>query len=399
MNYQRSGDPCSGFFDAGGAKGVRPKVMFVVAEDWYFVSHRLPLALKAREAGFEVLVATPVDQHGARIEAAGLKLLPITFNRSGTRPIEETVTLARLVSLYRKWQPDIVHHVALKPVLYGSIAARLAGIRGIVNALGGLGYVFQSKGLRARLLRSLVKPSLRLALGGPHMRLIVQNSDDQRRIVEGGLAPADSVRLIRGSGVDLRRYRRVQEAEIPLVIFPARFLRDKGIVEFVEAATLLRQRGVKARFVLAGKRDPANPACIEEDLLAAWHRQGMIELWGWQDDMPNVFSQAQIVCLPSYHEGLPKVLLEAAASYCAIVATDIPGCREIVRQGVTGWLVPVRDSVRLADALQEAIEHPELRRNYALAAYSVVEADFTVDCIVAKTLNIYREILGAVSPC
>jgi len=367
--------------------------MFLVTEDWYFVSHRLELAVAARAAGYDVVVATRVDRHGDRITDAGFTLRPVAFNRGGLNPLEEFRTLMRLARLYRQEAPDIVHHVALKPVLYGSLVARIIGIRNVVNALGGLGYVFSSTGLRAKILRGIIKPVLKFALGGKNFRLIVQNSDDRERVVSGGLADAGSIRLIRGAGVDPAAYRQVAVAsEMPLVILPARLLREKGVGEFVEAAQLLREQGIKARFALVGKPDPANPASVSQSEIDAWVAKGIVENWGWQEDMPSIFAQAQIVCLPSYHEGLPKSLLEAAASGCAMVATDIPGCRQIVQHGVTGWLVPVQDAQALASALQQAIEQPGLREQYGGSARALIAQEFSMDRVAREMIAVYEEL-------
>jgi glycosyltransferase involved in cell wall biosynthesis len=374
----------------------RRKLIFLVTEDWYFVSHRFELAVAARRAGYDVVVATRVDRHGERITDAGFVLRPVAFNRSGLNPLEEFRTLMQLVRLYRREAPDIVHHVALKPVIYGSLAARIAGVKGVINALGGLGYVFSSIGLRAKLLRWIVKLALKFALGGKNVRLVVQNSDDRDRIVADGLANAGSVSLIRGAGVDPRAYRQVTVAsEMPLVILPARLLREKGVGEFVEAARLLRGQGVKARFALVGKPDLANPTSVSQPEIDAWVSEGIVEYWGWQDDMPSVFSQAQMVCLPTYYgEGLPKSLLEAAASGCAIVTTDIPGCREIVQQGVTGWLVPTRDAKALANTLQQAIEQPGLRAQYGASARALIAAEFSMDRVASETIAIYDGLVA-----
>jgi glycosyltransferase involved in cell wall biosynthesis len=372
------------------------KLMFLVTEDWYFVSHRLELAIAARQAGYDVVVATRVDQHGKRITDAGFTLRPVAFNRGGLNPLKELRTLMHLVRLYRREAPDIVHHVALKPVIYGSLAARMAGTRGVVNALGGLGYVFSSIGLRAKMLHRVIKPMLRFALEGNNTRLIVQNSDDRDRLVSGGLANASSISLIRGAGVDPNAYRQVGAAsEMPLVILPARLLREKGVGEFVEAARLLRAEGIKARFALVGKPDLANPGSVSQPEIDAWVGEGAVEFWGWQEDMPSVFAQAQIVCLPTYYgEGLPKSLLEAAASGCAIVATDIPGCRELVRQGMTGWLVPPQDTQALATALQQAIEQPDLRQKYGASARVLVAADFSMRRVARETIAVYDQLLA-----
>jgi len=380
---------------AAAAVGRRRKLLFLVTEDWYFVSHRLDLAIAARRAGYDVMVATRVDRHGDRITDAGLGLRPLAFNRGGLNPFEEILTLIRIAAIYRREAPDIVHHVAVKPVIYGSLVARFLGIKGIVNALSGLGYVFSSTGRRAAVLRCLVEPVLRLALGGSRSRLIVQNGDDRIRLTARGLARDESIRVIRGSGIDAGRYRPADPlGDPPLVVLPGRMLWEKGVAEFVDAARRLKAAGVKARFALVGSPDEANPASIELAQIEAWAREGAVEYWGWRDDMPNVFAQAQIVCLPSYHEGLPKVLLEAAVCGCAMVASDIPGCREIVKEGLTGWLAPVRDADALADALQQAIRRPDLREQYGRSARALIAADFSVDRIAKETVAVYDELIA-----
>jgi glycosyltransferase involved in cell wall biosynthesis len=373
------------------------KLLFLVTEDWYFVSHRLELAVAARRAGYDVVVATRVDRHGERIVNAGLRLCPIAFNRGGLNPLEEFWTLLNVARIYRREAPDIVHHVAIKPVMYGSFVARMLGIAGIVNALGGLGYVFSSGGLRTKLLRTIVRPVLKFALGRSNSRLIVQNQDDLARVVNDGLASAGSVSLIRGAGVDPAAYRQVTAAsEMPLVILPARLLREKGVGEFVAAARLLRSRGIKARFALVGKPDLANPNSVIQSEIDAWVSEGVVEYWGWRDDMPGVFSQAQIVCLPTYYgEGLPKALLEAAASGCGIVASDIPACREIVQQGVTGWLVPAQDVDALAMTLLQAIERPDLREQRGMAARARIGAEFSMDRVTREVIAIYDDLMVA----
>jgi glycosyltransferase involved in cell wall biosynthesis len=369
------------------------KLLFLVTEDWYFVSHRLELAVAAREAGYDVVVATRVDRHGERIAEAGLKLRPIAFNRAGLNPLEELRTLIDLTRLYRREAPDIVHHVALKPIIYGSLVARGLRVGGIVNALAGFGYVFSSTALHAKLLRAVARPLLKFALGGKNSRLVVQNRDHCERIVREGWVPAGAVSLIHGAGIDPGAYRPADAGgDPPLVILPARLLWEKGVGEFVEAARRLRGSGVKARFALVGKPDPANPASVSAPEVDAWVREGVVEAWGWRDDMAEVLAQTQIVCLPSYHEGLPRSLLEAAASGCAMVATDIPGCREIVRPGITGWLAPARDAVALADALREAIEHPALREQYGAAARALIASDFSITRVAAETIALYREL-------
>lgn len=374
--------------------GVRPKLLFVVTEDWYFVSHRLQLALAALNSGFDVALAARVTQHGSLIEKSGLTVFPVAFQRGRLGPFADLETIRRLVQIYRSYRPDIVHHVALKPVLYGTVAARITRVKSIVNALGGLGFVFSSDAIRARLLRKGVIPALRIALRNDHNRTIVQNIDDRSKLLALGISTPTSIRLIRGSGVDLTAYRCCDTLkQPPLVVLPARLLREKGVYEFVAAARQLHVLGVKARFALVGQVDPMNPSSIPAHQLETWKNEGHVEIWGWRQDMDAIFEQAQIVCLPSYHEGLPRALLEASACGCAIVASDIPGCRELIKHGETGLLVPPRDVTALVTALKYLIEHPAERKRLGQAARTTLDPDFTIETIVNQTLDIYRELM------
>lgn len=376
---------------------ARPKLLYLVSEDWYFFSHRLPLAVAAKAAGFDVVVATRVDRHAERIRDAGLRLIPITLARAGLHPAREVQSVAQLISLYRREAPDLVHNVALKPVIYGTLAARRAGAKGIVNAIMGLGWVFSSESAKARALRPFVRSALRYALSGPNVRTIVQNTHDANEIVEHGLTRPEFVRLIRGSGVDPAAFSTdAPPPGPPLVVLPARLIADKGVLEFMQAAVILRGEGVKARFALVGRPDADNPTAVDEQDIANAVDAGHVEYWGWCEDMPQVFRAATIVCLPtSYGEGLPKALLEGAAAARAIVATDIPGCREIVHPGENGWLVPPRDAPALAQALREAIAQPQLCARYGAAGRRIVERDFALDSIIRDTLAVYDELMAA----
>jgi glycosyltransferase involved in cell wall biosynthesis len=372
----------------------RKKLIYLVTEDWYFVSHRLALACAARDAGYDIAVITRVDRHAETIAEAGLDLVPLNFSRSGIGPFQEVQTLQNLITLYRKLNPAIVHHVAMKPVIYGSLAARRAAVPAIVNAMMGLGYVFSSTSAKARLLRPFVRLGLRAALSGTNTRLIVQNHDDCRLFESEGLARPENIRLIRGSGVDLKAFRcQDPPPGVPAVILPARILKDKGVEEFVTAARILKSNGIKARFILVGDPDPLNPATIAPAQLAAWIEEGIVEHTGWISpaEVSEMMSAASVVCLPSYREGLPKALLEAAAAGRAIVTTDVPGCREIVQPGINGWRVPPRNPGALAVALTEAITNPVLTRQYGAAGRAMVEKDFSLERVISETLAVYRE--------
>lgn len=367
----------------------RPRLLFLVTEDWYFVSHRLPLAVAAQEAGFEVAVATRVTAHGEAIRAAGIRLISFSLSRRGGNPLSEIIGL---IALLRREKPDLVHLVALKPVLYGGIAAYLTQVPGVVNAVAGLGWLFTSGGWRARWIRPVVRRVLAWRLSAANSITIVQNPDDLALLQQAGV-PTDKLRLIRGAGVDVTAFAPpLSLPPLPVtVMLMARMLRDKGVGEFVDAARRLHTQGIAAHFVLVGGPDPANPASIPEAILRAWHGHDGIEYWGPRDDMPAVLRQAHIACLPSYREGLPKSLLEAAATGLPIVTTDAPGCREVVSDGDNGLLVPLRDAAALAAALQRLIADAGLRARMGARSRERALAEFSQEQVIAQTLQLYRE--------
>jgi len=376
---------------------VGQKLLFVVTEDWYFISHRLPLAIAAREKGYEVVVATRVDRHGPAIEEAGLRLIPLKrLRRASLNPFRELSALMELAAIYRRERPALVHHVALKPVVYGSLAARVADVPGTVNALAGLGFVFSSRRLFARFLRPLLILIFRLLLNSQSGRLIVQNRDDLRVLTEKGVVSPAYIRLIRGAGVDLDRFKVKPLGDgKPLVVLASRMLWDKGVGEFVGAARRLKGQGMEARFVLVGDTDTENPTAISRQQLAQWQAEGVVEWWGHREDMPEVLSQAQVVCLPSFYgEGIPKVLIEAMACARPIITTDMPGCRELVREGENGYVVPPRDVDALAAALLQLLQDHAVCVRMGMAGRRIAEAEFSVHRIVSETLDVYRELLA-----
>jgi len=371
-----------------------PRLLYLVTEDWYFCSHRLPLGIAARSRGYDVTVATRVRRHAETIRDAGLKLIPLQWSRHGHNPLEELGALREILSVYRRERPDIAHHIAVKPVLYGSIAARLTGTQAVVNAIAGLGYLESSTDVRARILGPIVQTGYQLLLNRPNSRLIVQNPDDSRALVERGIIDAGRVALIRGSGVDLSRFAPAREPDgMPIVVLPARLLRDKGVMEFVEAAATLRAEGLSARFALVGDPDPEHPGAISTADLERWQKQGAVECWGWREDMVEVFQHCHLVCLPSYREGLPKALLEAAACARAIVTCDVPGCREVVHDGDNGLLVPPRDSTALAAALKRLLQDDALRIRMGQRGRERAVGEFSIERVVADTLSVYQGCL------
>lgn len=372
----------------------KPKVLFLVTEDWYFWSHRLPLARAIRDAGFQVLVATKVDKFNRLLQEEQFKVYPISLRRNSKNPIRELWAVIELIKIYRDERPDLVHHVALKPIMYGSIAARVAKVPAIVNAFAGLGSVFIAMGWRAQFLRKFLGMVLNAVLSLKNGKVIFQNRDDSSMFINAGIIPSGKIALIKGSGVDMSSFKPVPEAlGVPCVILASRMLLDKGVREFVEAASLLKAAGVTARFILAGNPDNENPTSISEDQLESWKESGAVDWWRHSDNMPEVFGKASIVCLPSYREGLPKVLIEAAASGRAIVATDTPGCREIVRHGENGLLVPIRDSRALADALRRLLDDRSLREKMGARGRQIAVSEFSVEKVISETISIYKELL------
>ena len=370
------------------------RVLFVVSEDWFFVSHRLALAERLIAAGYQVGVATKIGRHAETIRARGVKLIPINFDRASRNPIRELGTVVELIRAYRAYRPDIVHHVAMKPVVYGTLAAKFTGVSRIVNALSGLGYVFTSTGWRPTVARQLVKLAYRLLLSGG--RTIVQNPDDHGYLLRKRMVRADRISLILGAGADLKVFRATDELPVsetrpPLVVLPARMLRDKGVAEFVAAARVLKARGVVARFALVGTPDPANPATFDQAQLDVWAREGDVEYWGWRDDMVAVYRDAHIVCLPSYREGLPKTLIEAAASQRAVVTTDVPGCRDAVIADETALLVRSRESQGLTEALARLLSDGDLRRSMGRRGRQLAVEKFSLDRVTTDTIAIYRK--------
>lgn len=373
---------------------AHPKLLYFVTEDWYFCSHRLSLALAAQKAGYEVVVLTRVNQHGELIRSHGLKLIHFELSRRSRNPLKELGVILRLLRVYKEQKPDIVHHVALKPVLYGSIAARVTGIPAVVNALTGLGFLFISKHWQARVLRPLVELAFRLLLNRPNSRVIFQNPDDMALLTSRGVLALGQGVLIRGSGVSTTQFNATSEVNgLPLVVLASRMLWDKGVGEFVEAVRQLRGQGVVARFALVGEGDPGNPASISHNQLSQWQDEDAVEWWGRRDDMPQVFAQSHIVCLPSYREGLPKVLIEAAACGRPIIATDVPGCREIVRHGENGLLVPARDFRALANTLLHLINNPSLRIAMGKRGREIVKKEFSIGHVISQSLALYKELI------
>lgn len=372
------------------------KALLFANTDWYLFNFRLPLARALREAGVEVVLLSPDGRYGSKLRAAGFRWHALDMQRRSLNPFRELGLLAQIARFYRREYPDIVHHFTLKSVIYGSLAARAAGIPRCVNAVTGMGYVFANNAPRARLLRPFLSGLLRMALRGDRHRLILQNGDDLNAFTQAGLTAPDQIRLIPGSGVNTGVFK---PADPPnpnqptlRVLFAARLLWDKGLSEFIDAARKLHQLGLPIEFLLAGDPDPGNPASVSENVVQAWKDEGVVHVLGHVEDMAGCLRGVDVAVLPSYREGVPKSLIEAAASGLPIITTDAPGCRDVVEHGVTGLLVACRDSVALADAIHFMLRNPELRLKMGVAGRGKVLREFDERIVLSRTLQVYREL-------
>ncbi len=368
------------------------KILLVANTDWYLYNFRLLLAQALREHGDEVVLVSPPGQYVERLRAAGFRWLPADISRRGVNPLREAGALLRLARIYRDERPHLVSHFTIKPVLYGSLAARLGRAHPaprVVNAVTGLGYVFYGVDRKAALLRAIVRPLYRLALRGT--RIIFQNESDRQVFTGGRLADAAQTYLIPSSGIDVRRFRPTPLPEgAPLVVFNGRMLWSKGVSDFVEAARALHREGSLARFWLVGSSDPGNPESVPEEQLRAWQAEGVVEWLGWQENMPGILAQSTLVCLPTRAgEGFPRSLLEAAASGRAVIASDAPGCDQAVLHGETGLIVPRGDPPALTAALRSLLADPERCQRMGAAGRQFVEARFSSDLIINRTMAVY----------
>jgi len=365
------------------------KILFVVPEDYGFVSHRMLLARKMISLGWKVVVSTRVNQHADTIRESGVELLTIGSTQD-KRHSSSIKTIAKLINIYRHERPDIVHHFTIRMVILGSIAAKFVKSQAVVNTITGLGSAFIYNGIKYRVIRCVVSAVLRILL--PSSIITVQNHDDYKFIKKLGISE-EKIHLILGSGVDVARYSPVKKNnQIPLVILPSRMLWVKGVGEFVEAARVLKNQSIKCRCILVGDNDDDNPASISNKQLSYWQDEGIVEWWGHSDDMEGVLSKADIICLPSYREGLPKSLLEAAASGLPIITTDVPGCREVVEHKVNGFLVPPQDYENLVRTLKVLIEDKKIRLKMGKMGRKKALSELSSAIIDHQKIDLYKAI-------
>lgn len=379
------------------------KVLFFANTDWYLYNFRRSLAIALKDAGHEVVLISPSGPYGPRLRDLGFRWIEAPMNRRSLNPLKEGLLLAWLARVFRQEAPDLVHGFTIKCAVYACMAGRLMSLAGQkigrVAAVAGMGYVFTSSDARASILRPLVRTAIHLALGGPQMRLILQNPDDVALFKTFELVDDSVVRLIPGSGVDCERFHPpahiAHEDGIRTfrVLLPARPLWDKGLQEFADAARLVRQIAPRVEFVLAGACDPGNPSAVPQATVEAWVGEGVMTWLGHVEDMPQLLRSVDAVVLPSYREGLPKGLIEAAASGLPLVASDVPGCRDVITHDEDGLLVPARDSRQLADAILRLLQDPELRVRLGSAARAKALSLFSERLVISRTLDVYGELL------
>ena len=371
------------------------KICLVANTDWYLYNFRLSLAKTLRSQGWEVALISPPGSYVGKFAVEGFRWVKWEVGRRDINPWRELMAFFRLIRIYKQEKPSLLHHFTIKPVLYGSLASRLVNKPAIVNSITGLGYLFLTSSFKGSVLRAFVLPLYHLALRASNVRVIFENQDDQQTFLNHYLIKENQSTVIEGTGVDITRFVPYPEEQGKLlVVMPARLLWDKGVGVFVEAAKFL-QKDRDVRIAVVGKPDPGNPANIDEFQLRAWLEDGSVEFWGFRDDMEEVYRQAHIVCLPSMGEGLPTVLIEAAASGRPIVATDVPGCREVVEHGINGLLVPPNNAVALAQAIATLVDDPYLRKKMGEASRQKAVNEFAVDKIIEQTIAVYYSLLNS----
>ena len=364
------------------------KIILFANTSWNLYNFRFHLIQTLVSLGHEIHLLSPHDEFTQFLIGSGFQWHPFPISRKGMNPIEEVKTITAISRIYKEIQPDVAFHFTPKCVLYGSIVARTLRIPIVVNTISGLGYLFSGARMRLLPIREIIHLFYQFSMVGS--KVIFQNPEDLKEFLDRRIIRKDQAFLVRGSGVDLDRFVSTKEKKgIPIVILPARLIKEKGALEFVEAARLIRSRNIKARFILVGQIDKENPSSIPVNQINHWVEEGVVEWWGWRSDMEIVYQQCHLVCLPTYYrEGTPKSLIEAAACGRAIIASNIPGCKEIVRNNLNGILIKPKSSVVLAHAIQKLLLNPDLRKQMGLEGRKIVEKEFHNHLITTEIINV-----------
>ena len=367
------------------------KILLFANTDWYLYNFRLGLAQDLRVSGNQVILLSPPGEFQERIREAGFHWISFPLSRQGTNPLFELWTLFRLWRVYAQVQPDLVHHFTIKPVIYGSLAAKLLRIPAIVNSITGLGHLFIDERGSVRLLRWVAKLLYRFSLRGT--QVVFEHEEDRQTFLKNNLVAPEQAHLIMGTGVDVETFQpHPTHNPVPVVLFAGRMLTTKGLPEFIEAARLLTQQDVQARLAVAGNADPGNPASIPANQIEKWKQVDYVEWWGWQPDMATTLASVDIFCLPSHREGVSNALTEACAAGLPIVTTDVPGCRSVVTNNKNGFLVPVNDPPALAEALRKLISDSDLRVQMGKAGRQIAVERFSQERVLAEQIAIYQKL-------
>ena len=375
---------------------MKKKILFLVNDLSFFISHRLQIAESVVESGYSVFVG--YGELGSCeisfLKNRNIEAIYIPIDRAGMNPFKEIGSLFLILKLFLKIKPDIVHLVTIKPYLYGGIIARIAGVKGVVSSVSGLGTLFIEEKFNIRLLRTLLYPIYKYAFNHPNQIVIFQNKDDLNEFINKKILKSSKTIIINGSGVDLQNFSNFEEPlGTPIVCFAARLIKDKGVFEYISAARLIKKRGIEARFLLAGDLDTKNPTGINFRELQEIKNEALIDFLGYQNEIPVLYAKSNIICLPSYREGLPKSLIEAAAASRAVVTTDVPGCRDAIIPNKTGILVPVKDVDKLAEAIIWLIKNPSKRVKMGKAGRKLAEEKFQIKKVIENHLSIYSDLL------
>jgi len=377
------------------SKHLVPRVLFVITEDWFFHSHFLDRAKYIAASGGTVGVATRFSIHENELKNLGFELFPVNFSRRGLNPISEFLTALKIRKIVRRFKPDIAHNVALKPVVTGTFGELLGRQGVVINALVGMGYIFTSTDTRASVVKPILSRILKSLLRSKSVHVVIENPDDLNSLVNDGFVRQSQISLIRGAGVDLNAFPFHPEVAGPVVVtLVSRILRDKGVLEFIEAASQLQSRVPEVVFQIVGEPDLGNPSAIPQSEIDSWESLPNVKYLARRSDIADILKGSHIVCLPSYREGLPKSLLEALSCGRPIITTDVPGCREVCNDGVNGLLVPARDSISLSHAIIKLTINPELRQAMGRAGRVRAESEFSNEIVCTQTLDLYRRLMS-----
>jgi len=373
-------------------------VMFLLSTDWAYYSHRFELTRRLLKKGYRVTIGTKYVNYRKVIESAGLYTAHVPYERSLKNPIADSFAVLRIVHLVAKTKPQIVHTVALKPILTSILAVVIFKKVKFVHAFAGMGHLFSSNDSSAKIMRKFVVAFLKFITNRENCWILVQNNDDKELVSKLGFADSSRVRVIGGSGIDTEMYKPIPgvvdtSSQTSVVVLPARMVLNKGIVEYVEAARIVLSRRADVKFVLAGALDYDSVGAVTKKQLDQWQKEGIVEWVGHVNDVHDIYKEAAIVCLPSYREGLPRALLEAASYGKALISTDVPGCREICLDECTGLLVKERDVSTLVTAIERLLDDKTLIDKYGQSARAYVVEKFSIDSIVDQTDSFYKSIL------